>query len=217
MKECKVVGCNRSYRAKGYCDTHDRQIKKYGKIFKRISSDPNEIILHENYAEIVLYNRHILGVEQTEKARTLISLEDVERCSNLKWYLSGTLYVCSGGKEKAIYLHKLIMNGSKDNYVDHINHNKLDNRRLNLRICTNQQNAMNRVKAIDNTSGTTGVTWHKASDSWLAKIGCKHKCIHLGIYKNKEDAIKARKEAEVKYFGEFRYQEGKDASNNFFR
>ena len=57
----------------------------------------------------------------------------------------------------------------------------------------------------DNTSGFTGVYWLKNNRTWEARINVNKESIGLGYYKNKKDAIKARKEAEEKYFGEWSY------------
>ena len=93
--------------------------------------------------------------------------------------------------------------------IDHINGNKLDNTIKNLRLATNQENQRNRRLNKDNTSGKTGVTWHKTTKKWKAqiqvKVNQKRKNHNLGYYTKKEDAIQARIEAEKKYFGEFRH------------
>ena len=74
-----------------------------------------------------------------------------------------------------------------------------------LKDMTNSENQMNRKLAKNNTSGITGVTWSKRDKRWIARIKIKNKSICCGYYKNIEDAIKARKEAEEKYFGEHSY------------
>ena len=96
------------------------------------------------------------------------------------------------------------MNCPDDMVVDHINLNPLDNRKMNLRICTKQQNEMNRPLRNNNTSGITGVSLYKQTNKWRAYIEYNQKYIHLGLFDTKEDAIKARKQAEIKYFGEYR-------------
>ena len=87
--------------------------------------------------------------------------------------------------------------------VDHINHNKLDNRKENLRICEHQENTYNKGLCSTNTSGVTGVTWDKLRNKWIAHIKGKN----LGRFNTKEEAIKVRKQAEIEYFGEFRNKE----------
>ena len=90
--------------------------------------------------------------------------------------------------------------------VDHINHNTYDNRKINLRICTISQNGMNRKLAKNNTSGTTGVYWSKKINKWIAKITVNNHTIHLGSYNDLNEAIKIRKQAQDKYFGEFQFK-----------
>ena len=101
-------------------------------------------------------------------------------------------------------LHRFIMNAPKGKVVDHINHNKLDNRKCNLRVCTQSQNTMNSSLRSDNSSGYTGVYWYKSRSKWLVRITVNGKCINLGYYDDLEEAVKVRKEAEIKYFGEYR-------------
>jgi hypothetical protein len=102
------------------------------------------------------------------------------------------------------YLHRVIMDCPEGMFIDHKDHNKLNNCRSNLRIVTQQQNNMNNAKQKNNKSGVLGVHWYKASEKWRARIKINNKEIHLGSFDNLEDASKARKEAEIKYFGEFR-------------
>jgi len=91
--------------------------------------------------------------------------------------------------------------------IDHIDHNPLNNCRSNLRIVTPQQNMMNRGKHKNNTSGVIGVGWNKASEKWRATIKLNNKENYLGMFDNFEEVCKVRKEAEIKYFGDFRNKE----------
>lgn len=83
--------------------------------------------------------------------------------------------------------------------VDHINHVRTDNRLINLRLVTSQGNARNRSRLNTNTSGVTGVSYYKPTRKWKATIYVDSKPIHLGFFVDKEEAIAARKAAEVKY------------------
>ena len=196
MKICQVDGCNNKHRCKGYCDKHYRQIRTYGRILDRTKYDPNEIIEYEDHAEIVLYDNYC-----NESARALIDLDDVDKVKDYKWGLKSN-YVYNGTNK--LYLHKLIMDCPEDMVVDHINHDTLDNRKENLRVCTQQQNCMNRSKTSKNTSGTVGVCWHKGIGKWVARIKINGKYKSLGSYNDLENAIQARKNAEIEYFGEYR-------------
>jgi hypothetical protein len=100
---------------------------------------------------------------------------------------------------KIVKMHYLIVG----KYYDHIDRNSFNNRKHNLRKCTYQENCRNRSMTHRNTSGFIGVYWYKNINRWCAGIAIDRKHIHLGTFKEKEDAIRARLEAEVKYFGEF--------------
>jgi hypothetical protein len=135
-------------------------------------------------------------------------LDDYDKIKDYSWSLSHRYIVCHQWKVKGcIYLHKLVMN-EKDSMVDHINGDSLDCRKSNLRKATNQQNSMNHGEPINNTSGVCGVSWKKDKQRWKAYITVNRKQIHLGYFKEDEFelAVKARKEAELKYFGEFARQ-----------
>lgn len=105
-------------------------------------------------------------------------------------------------------MHRLIMNCIDKNLdVDHINHNTVDNRKENLRIVTRSQNQMNMQGRSNNTSGVAGVIFNKNANKWAVAIQKDNKRIHLGVFDNFDEAVKVRKEAEIKYFGDYRYKE----------
>ena len=89
--------------------------------------------------------------------------------------------------------------------VDHINGDSMDNRKSNLRICTQADNMKNQKKSKKNTSGHKGVCWASREKRWIAYIKVDGKNITLGYFKNKEDAINARLKAEEKYYSEFKF------------
>ena len=88
-------------------------------------------------------------------------------------------------------------------HIDHINGNKLDNRIANLRLADISENARNAKISKDNTSGYSGVTYHKKAKKWAASIMYNRKQIYLGVFENILDAVQARKQAEATYFGAF--------------
>lgn len=87
--------------------------------------------------------------------------------------------------------------------VDHIDGNKLNNTRGNLRIASNAENKMNRDKQSNNTSGYKGVSFHKKYKKWRAIIGIQGKSIHLGYFSDAVEAAKAYDDSARKYHGEF--------------
>lgn len=106
--------------------------------------------------------------------------------------------------KKKIKLHQLICPCEEGYELDHIDRNKLNNLTENLIPKTHMGNMQNCGIRSDNTSGTAGVSWNKTINKWRAYIMANHKDIYLGCFTNKEDAIKARKQAEIKYFGEYK-------------
>ena len=81
--------------------------------------------------------------------------------------------------------------------IDHINHVRSDNRLANLRLATNLTNGRNASKRKDNRSGYTGVSWFKKGRKWRAYINMNHKPKHLGCFDTIDEAIAARKQAEI--------------------
>ncbi len=104
---------------------------------------------------------------------------------------------------KDYYAHRLAFLYVTGNFpvdtVDHINHNKSDNRWSNLRVVTHQENCKNTPLYSTNNSGTSGVYWHKRDKKWIACIYVNGKKKHLGCFDNKDDAIFSRKNANLAY------------------
>lgn len=148
-----------------------------------------------------------IGYTSNTNEQFFFDLDDYEQIKDYCWYVSINGYITTRlyNERKQIRLHRLLMNFPDKMVVDHINHNKLDNRKCNLRICFQKENASNKSKSKNNTSGVTGVCWHKKAKKWHSQIKHNRKNIHLGLFDNFDDAVKARREAEEKYFGEFSY------------
>lgn len=137
-----------------------------------------------------------------------IDVEDLSKVKEYCWYINSNGYVCTSQRgDFGHELHRLVMNCPDDMVVDHIGgeNTRNDNRKTNLRLATIGQNVINRKTSKKNTSGIAGVSWHKGAKKWRARIGINGKTINLGLYKDKNDAILARKEAEKLYFGEYSY------------
>lgn len=150
---------------------------------------------------------YMIGYTDNTGSQFIFDKEDYDKIERYHWYEETNGYIRASGKTKEdrVFIHRLIMNADKDINIDHINHNVKDNRKLNLRIATISQNAMNRVIGSNNTSGTTGVVWVKNRNKWKAEIKLNGKLIFLGEYDKFEDAEKRRKEAESELFGQFGY------------
>ncbi len=138
---------------------------------------------------------------------TIVDDEDFDRVNQYKWYClktqDGHKYAHAIIHIKDRFMSRFIMNPPKDMKVDHINRNSLDNRKINLRICTNQQNIFNSDKRTTNTSGYKGVIWEKLRGCWRSQIMLNGKFIYLGRFKDKIAAAKAYNKGALKYHGEF--------------
>lgn len=116
-----------------------------------------------------------------------------------------TTNIKKDGKIQPIRFHRLIINCPKGLQIDHIYRVKdgvCDNRKSNLRVVTKQENTHNRSLYAHNKSGYNGVGFYKAYKKWRARISIDGKDTTIGYFENIEDAIKARKDAELKYWGQ---------------
>ena len=136
-----------------------------------------------------------------------IDKEDLDKVSPYTWSFDKNGYLHANVYGKTYTMHRLIMGTEKSDgmMIDHINHNKFDNRKSNLRIVTPAQNAMNSSIGINNTSGVVGVVFNKQTRKWDANITINYKAIRLGQYKSFNDAVSRRKRAENEFFQNYSY------------
>ena len=122
-------------------------------------------------------------------------------------YLQVVLY--DNDEKSTKMIHKLIANVFLENpedkrCLDHIDRDKLNNHISNLRYATASENNQNKSMQSNNTSGVIGISFYKKTNKWKARIQINGVEKHLGFFNNKDDAITARTNAEIQYFGEFR-------------
>lgn len=115
----------------------------------------------------------------------LLDEEDYQKIPKKGWYLitnRPAKRMRLNDRLKVVYMHRLIIKTTPDKMIDHINGNKLDNRKCNLRICNNSQNLANHKKYSNNKSGFTGVYWNKYRNRWQA--GCRKNNVtkYIGLY-----------------------------------
>lgn len=150
---------------------------------------------------------------------TLIDDEDYEVLSKHKWNITDKGYVYrvvheprnDWNKKSAkgryikhtIRMHRFLLQPKPSEWCDHINGNRLDNRRANLRICSPAQNSWNRGISKKNTTGAKGIDFLKNRNAWRARIYVEGKCIYLGYTHDKEEAINLYKQAIKKYYKEY--------------
>lgn len=133
-------------------------------------------------------------------------LEDYDKIKDYNWYEHNPVYdyktlVAYDKKTQSIVKFWWIV---FEKGCDHINHNTFDNRKSNLRQCTQRENIFNSSVRRDNTSNIIGVCQYKKGDKWVAYLNKDGKRVYTSsLCKTKEEAIKLRLEAEKKYFSEF--------------
>ena len=157
------------------------------------------------------------GIGYTSKGEEFyFDLEDYDKIKNYCWCSSNSKYICGRINGTMVLLHRIVMGVDDINLqVDHINHNGFDNRKYNLRIVDNSKNNMNKNYQKNNKLGIKGVYKHSQHSGYCADIGYNNRTIHLGCFKNLDEAIKARKEAEEKYFGKYSYDNSQKYSKSY--
>jgi hypothetical protein len=201
------------------CQKHGHQWYEKGKITDpspySMHDGTNDYIEYEDYYEIILRKATEC---YKEVGRAIIDKDDYERCKERRWRLSShtrnngkirhDVVTGSPNKNDMILLHQFIMNSAKGEVVDHKDGNTLDNRKSNLRICTQQNNIWNRTDMLaTNTSGILGVykdNREGRKSNWIAEIRYNDIKIYLGAFVNIEDAVYCRHYAETLLFKEFR-------------
>lgn len=188
---------------KFYCKRHYSQMREYGKILSRTKFDFNEVIFADEFYTMYLYDEshNVVG-------ETYFDKEDYKKVVKHKWHMDRQGYIVTNTKDKGairrLTMHRYIINAFENQLVDHINQNKSDNRRFNLRIVDKSKNELNKPITIHNTSGVRGVSFYKSKDKWVAEIsinGSKQR----KNFKCFDDAVQQRLIFESKYSKEYAY------------
>ena len=200
IEGCKVEGCNRKHRAKGYCDRHFKQVNVFGEIKGNPSKtmfDPNEFIVNKEEKIVYIKFCGLLGEEK--EGQGIIDLDDFEKVKQHKWYIDKNGYIRTKTKV-IIALHHFIMGCIPEEgfYTDHINMNKSDNRKQNLRLCTKGENAVNSKLRADNKTGAKGI-FEYTPGKWKARVGGEH----IGCFLSPEEAARAYDKKLIEKYGKF--------------
>ena len=195
---CKCVCGNEIIKNKNYLLYADNYIPSCGCRKGKHTAQLNKIYKRK-YCNYDLSNEYGIGFTTNKNTKFLFDKEDYNKIKDFAWHISSEGYILTRDRDthKIIKLHQLIMGGK---YIDHINRDKSDNRKSNLRFSNDLLNSHNRSTPSNNKSGCMGVSFHTKSNKWRATITVNHKHIELGEFKNIEDAIEARNIAELKYF-----------------
>ena len=148
----------------------------------------------------------------TKGYEAIVDDADYEWLSRFSWCMhknsKHSYAIRAGIQTKAgrrhIFMHREIVNCPRGLIVDHINHNSLDNRKANLRICNKASNEANKKKRTSLTSSKyKGVKWRKKQCCWLSVIQHHYETYSLGQYDDEIDAARSYDIAALEYFGEF--------------
>ena len=134
---------------------------------------------------------------------TTVDEADYANLTTNKWCCQSPGYAARRRNKKLEFMHRVIMDAGPGEQVDHINGDKLDNRRSNLRIVNYSQNNMNKGLQSNNTSGYKGVSRKKDSGRWHAYIWKNSKRINIGYFKCKHEAARKYNEYALVIHGEY--------------
>lgn len=206
VEVCCVCGDRKhaSFEGKPYCQKHFLQLQRYGKLLERTIYDSNDYIIHDDYVEIVMFDKN--GIET---GKTKVDLDQLEKLKEYKIYLKmhgnkpyATLNMPEGPK---IRLNRFLLGYDDPEkwdgkiVIDHINGDSLDNRLINLREATIQQNMFN----IKKKDSYIGVNYNKNNNKWVARISHNYKSKQLGTFNTQEEALLCRLKSEKELFQGF--------------
>lgn len=150
-------------------------------------------------------------IELTQGKIAIVDDEDFAYLAQFKWFahFDGTNWYAQrnspykNGKRTVIHMHRVVLGAPDELEVDHRDGDGLNNRRLNLRLATHAKNKCNARIQHNSSSGYKGVSWHKKTQRWQARITSNGTLIHLGVFDSPLDAANAYDEAALRYHGEY--------------
>lgn len=217
MYKCEICGREsfKKIRMGGYtlCSKHMHQYHKYGYFLDnnpRTQKDLNDYTISDNEVIFNLYS----GTTSEKIGEFTIDLEDIEKVKYHKWRLSHS-HIVTGlpakGTQRELSWVVLDLDNrnekNKDIVVDHIDGNPRNNKKSNLRICSQGENLLNKSFMSNNTSGFIGVSYRKDRNRYDPEIRLQGKRCHLGYTKTLEEAVYKRHFAKTLLFKEFSNEE----------
>lgn len=142
-------------------------------------------------------------METKKGVRIKIDEDDVQELQKYNWYIGSHGYAMASVEGKHRLMHRVILSAPPHLQVDHINGNRLDNRKNNLRLCTQQENKYNSKNRWDSTTGLRGVMWDKRRKKYLVQVRASKKIVYSKRFSDIKEAVTARNEVVKKYHGEF--------------
>lgn len=200
VDSCEIDNCGKKITRPtfGWCESHYYRYRKYGSpyISKRKNSSDLPVFID--------VDKGIAFIQLSNGGNAIIDIDDVPLVEGVCWSKTSkeNPYVRGYINGKSILLHRLVTACPKGMCVDHINHDILDNRKSNLRICTKQQNLWN-LKPKGGTSKFKGVSWRKQEQKWKASICKNGKREAIGLFDEEIDAAIAHDRKAEELFGEY--------------
>ena len=211
MYKCEICGrgLKKKNRVSGYtvCPKHMHQIRKYGHAIDsnpRSEKDLNEFrIINDKTVEFDVYN-----IKSEVMGHFIIDREDLKKIRYHKWRMSTNHRIITGNctnKSPRRELSRFLLDVTDANMVvDHINGDPSDNRKSNLRVCTQNENLFNKSFMSNSLSGIIGVIYDKKRRKWAPEIQKNEIRVHLGRYNELNEAVYVRDYAKRLLFEEFR-------------
>ena len=206
IRFCEIEGCGKRRFGNGLCAKHYARAMRGKDPSAKSRKEPNDVLINGEVSEIIMRN-----VKYEEIGRAIVDTEDLPMLQEYHWSLGSDGYAYSHSKGYPnVKMHRLIAKTPEGKITDHINCNRLDNRKINLRHVTDSQNAQNMSAWLKGTkhSKYKGVSLLKNREyplkkPWLAYIGASGKRKYLGYYATEEEAAHVYDKAAKELFGEF--------------
>lgn len=145
-----------------------------------------------------------MKIIMVKEKTVMVSDEDFNKVSHLNWYINNSGYASTRRVNgKGSLMHRIILCAEKYQEIDHIDGNRLNNQRENLRFVSRAQNNMNQKPCRGKTSKYKGVYFAKDRMGYRAQIKANNKCIKLGTFNTEIEAARAYNESALKYFGQY--------------
>ena len=150
-----------------------------------------------------------LGVQIAFPSGHVVTIdhEDIDLFAAYRWHVDsvgrkrGKPYL-RRSPDKA-YWHRVVLGAQRGEQIDHVNGDSLDNRRSNLRFCSQSENNQNWTGSRRNTSGYKGVSWDRWTGRWVVRIQVDGKQLNLGRFDDREQAARAYDAAAREHWGDF--------------
>lgn len=212
MYKCDICGRKifKKIRMNGYtlCSKHKHQILKYGHPLDNNPRTVNDLNDYTIDYELGCVYFNVYNQKCSKVGFFAVDLCDIELVKYHKWRFNSFGHVVTGsGAGNIRYLSHIILGIPKEldsvTIIDYKDGDPTNNRRYNLRVCTQQDNLLNKNSMSTNTTGIIGVSYDKARNVYAPEIRYRNKRLHLGRYKSIEEAAYVRFIAEQLLFKEF--------------